>query len=838
MFAQHKFPRFALVLILLISLCAGLVGIQVPVRAAPNFVPSTNIVISQVYGGGGNAGATYTNDFVELFNLSTTDTVSLNGWSIQYATAMGITWQTTPLTNVSLAPGQYYLVQLASGGAVGSTLPIPDVIGTTNMSATVGKVALVNSTTALSGACPVSGSIIDLIGYGGTANCNETANATAPSATNADIRNSNGCIDTDNNASDFTAGTPNPRNTSSPVNICPPPTPTPTFTFTPTETLTPSLTPTITNTPIFSLTPSLTPAPGQIIISEVAWAGTRASPDDEWIELYNTRPFPIDLTGWRLVNSSGSVDILLSSIIPANGFLLFERGSNNTVFNIPVPSNQIYTGALADTNDFLRLRKPDGTIIDTANANSGSWPAGGGSNSASMERYLSGSTASTDNDFGWLTSTSTSSGVDAAGNPIYGTPGNGNVAFTVTATFTPIVTATSTPAGVRSVIINEIAWAGTASGLADDEWIELYNTTNAAINITGWRITASDGTPNITLTGIIPAGGYFLLERGENLTDNTTVSDIPADQIYTGNALSNSGEALTLYDASNKVIDTANGNGGAWPRGSASTYGTMERILGTADSDSAWITNTGVKRNGLNANGGIILGTPKQSNTVGPTPTPTRPATITSTATFPIDPRPIINEILPRPGFDWNQDGEVNVYDEFIEIKNLSPIDITLNGWRLDKGAGSTPFSLPNITLKPNERIVFYSSETNLLLSDGGETIRLLNASSKIYDAYTYTVAKEADKSICRLPDGNVYGGWFDDCLPTPNLSNTREGSVPTSPDGNESVVCNLPDTIPADFFFAECGGYGANIWNPLYWDTLFKMFIQNNTTKWESFIE
>ncbi|HRJ75035.1 MAG TPA: lamin tail domain-containing protein, partial [Anaerolineales bacterium] len=821
------FPRFALVLILLISLCASLFAPKVDgVEAKPNKSGTMQIIINEIAWAGTQANVNA--EWIELYNPNAV-AINLNGWTLRATDG-------TPnitLTGVIPANG-FYLLERTADTTVNDITA--DQIYTGALGNVVENLELRDSGSVL----------IDTANEGGVAwfagNATgffsmERIGIIADSSfswvtNNGIVRNG---VDSGGNSIN---GTPKQINsfvipTSTPTN-----TNTPTITFTPTETLTPSLTPTITNTPIFSLTPSLTPAPGEVIISEVAWAGTRASPDDEWIELYNTRPFPINLNGWRLVNSSGSVDILLSSIIPANGFLLFERGSNNTVSNILVPANQIYTGALADTNDFLRLRKPDGTIIDTANANSGSWPAGGGSNSASMERYLSGSTASTDNDFGWLTSTSTSSGVDAAGNPIYGTPGNGNVTFTVTATFTPIVTATSTPAGVRSVIINEVAWAGTASGFVDDEWIELYNTTNAAINITGWRITASDGTPNITLTSIIPAGGYFLLERGENLTDNTTVSDIPADQIYTGNALSNSGEALTLYDASNKVIDTANGNGGAWPRGSSSTYGTMERILGTADSDSAWITNTGVKRNGLNANGGIILGTPKQSNTVGPTPTPTRPATITSTPTFPIDPRPIINEILPRPGFDWNQDGEVNVYDEFIEIKNLSPIDIKLNGWRLDKGAGSTPFSLPNITLKPNERIVFYSSETNLLLSDGGETIRLLNASSKIYDAYTYTVAKEADKSICRLPDGNVYGGWFDDCLPTPNLSNTREGSVPTSPDGNESVVCNLPDTIPADFFFAECGGYGANIWNPLYWDTLFKMFIQNNTTKWESFIE
>lgn len=89
------------------------------VFAALNFVPmahaiSPNVVISQVYGGGGNTGATYKNDFIELFNRGSTP-VSLNGMSVQYASSTGSTWQKTNLSNVTLAPGQYYLVQEAVG---------------------------------------------------------------------------------------------------------------------------------------------------------------------------------------------------------------------------------------------------------------------------------------------------------------------------------------------------------------------------------------------------------------------------------------------------------------------------------------------------------------------------------------------------------------------------------------------------------------------------------------------------------------------------------------------------------------------------------------------------
>src|SRR5262245_41402320 len=110
---------------------------------------SPTIVISQVYGGGGNAGATYRNDFIELFNRGNTS-VNLFGWSVQYASATGTTWQVTSLSG-SLAPGQYYLVQEAIGAGGTTNLPTPDASGSIAMSATAGKVALVNTTTALSG---------------------------------------------------------------------------------------------------------------------------------------------------------------------------------------------------------------------------------------------------------------------------------------------------------------------------------------------------------------------------------------------------------------------------------------------------------------------------------------------------------------------------------------------------------------------------------------------------------------------------------------------------------------------------------------------------------------
>ncbi|HEX2272147.1 MAG TPA: lamin tail domain-containing protein [Pyrinomonadaceae bacterium] len=181
--------------------------------------PADKVVISQIFGGGGNSGAPYRNDFIEIFNAGNTP-VNLAGWSIQYASATASTWSTTPLNPVTLSPGQYYLIQQA-GGNNGAQLPTPDAAGTIAMAAGSGKVALVKSTTALTGACPTDSNIVDVVGYGGNASCfNGSGPAPPASNTNAATRKTNGCTDTRNNSSDFAPATPNARNTIAPLNSC------------------------------------------------------------------------------------------------------------------------------------------------------------------------------------------------------------------------------------------------------------------------------------------------------------------------------------------------------------------------------------------------------------------------------------------------------------------------------------------------------------------------------------------------------------------------------------------------------------------------------------------
>ncbi len=169
------------------------------------------VVISQVYGGGGNAGSIYKNDYIELYNAGATD-VSLSGWSVQYASSAGTTWQSTVLSG-TIAAGRYYLVQEAIGSGGTTNLPTPEAVGTLALSATAGKVALVNNSAALTGACPDVATYVDFVGFGTAATCAEGMHPTPTlSNTTAALRLNGGATDSNDNAADFVVGAPNPRN--------------------------------------------------------------------------------------------------------------------------------------------------------------------------------------------------------------------------------------------------------------------------------------------------------------------------------------------------------------------------------------------------------------------------------------------------------------------------------------------------------------------------------------------------------------------------------------------------------------------------------------------------
>jgi hypothetical protein len=338
---------------------------------------STGLVISQVYGGGGNTGATWRNDYIEIHNRGNV-AVDVTGWSVQYASAAGTTWLVTALSG-SVAPGGYYLVQQAAGAGGTVDLPTPDATGSTAMSATSAKVALVSDATALSGTCPAGGSIVDLVGYG-SPSCSEGSATGALNNTTAALRNADGCEETDDNAADFTNGAPTPRNSSTAARSCHytvavtvDPVDGGTVTFSPDQatylhgtsvelTATPALgrhfvtwsgdaTGTANPTSITLLADAsvtahfeANPPAGAVVISQVYGGGGNIGSTyrNDFIELFNRGPSTVDVTGWSVQYSAADASAwttttLLGTLPPGRHFLIQEAQGAGGTQDLPTP---------------------------------------------------------------------------------------------------------------------------------------------------------------------------------------------------------------------------------------------------------------------------------------------------------------------------------------------------------------------------------------------------------------------------------------------------------------------------------------------------------------------
>lgn len=310
------------------------------------------------------------------------------------------------------------------------------------------------------------------------------------------------------------------------------------------------------------------------------------------------------------------------------------------------------------------------------------------------------------------------------------------------------------------VVINEIAWMGTSIS-ANDEWLELFNSSDQEIDITNWILKADDGTPQITLSGKISAQGYFLLER----TDDQSVLQITADQIYNG-GLGNTGENLKLINSENILIDQVDCAVDGWLAGDNITKQTIER------------TTSGLWQSSQNPEG-----TPKSANSNGaPTPTPTpAPTPVPSATPEPVAPE---NEIIssssptptPAPSFQYSENIFINEFlpyplkdeKEWVELYNSARETINLAGWQIDDEENSTsPLTIPSDTeIKPGEFLVI--TMTKSMFNNDGDKIRLLWPDDQIIHSVSYQNAKK-EQTCARFETQ-----WFWTNQPTPGQANKK----------------------------------------------------------------
>ncbi len=470
------------------------------------------------------------------------------------------------------------------------------------------------------------------------------------------------------------------------------------------------------------------------------WNGDGAADqEDEYVELHNGNDFTVDLSGWRLddvddgagqprwlFGPDGSPPYVLpaGATIPARGFLLLFRSETGIALN--------------NDGDQVRLLRPDGVVAEATGYD------------ASRNDEAHSKTADGGGD--WTTAYPPSPG--ASNQPAPPTP-------------TPTATPTATPGvypsgiGLNEYMPNpEADWNGDGIlGDENDEYVELYNANDVAVDLSGWQVDDADGgSPPYTLPAgsTVAAQGFLTLWRRES-----------------GVALNNSGgDSVRLLRSDGAVVEshayTAAPADGAYSK--------------TVDGGGDWTT--------------AYPPSPGASNQPAP-PTPT--PTLTPTATPGVYPEGVnLNEYMPDPATDWNGSGMADQDDEYIELYNANEVAVDLSGWRLDDvddgfryGAGATstdsaaPAGSPAYPLPPGTTIpgrgflLVFRSQSGIALNNDGDWVRLLRPDGAVVEAVAYSSSRD-DQAASKVVDGG--SEWTRSYPPSPGSSNTPGGTPTPTP--------------------------------------------------------
>lgn len=538
-----------------------------------------------------------------------------------------------------------------------------------------------------------------------------------------------------------------------------------------------------------------------VTINEIAWMGTINSSNDEWLDLSNQTENDIDLSGWKLNADDGTPSIELSGVIPAHGYFLLERTDDDTLPNLT--ADQIYSGSLGNTGEWLKLINKDENIIDELNATNG-WPGGDNTTKQTLVRQ--------DNDR-WSTSDY------PGGNPKNTKDAKNNNPATELKKINPEEVVVG--AKRDDILITEI-YPNPPGPDSDTEFIELKNAAKADLDLTGWKLT-NGAKQNFILPSLTMSPGSIVVFYRQQ----------------TKLALNNRKDTITLYSPSNRIINQVSYSHNAretesyqfdsadyrWadptPKTIATTtastpphavaYGPTEAVINEIimfdGSDSTdlqnrpialdWQFGDGQSRSGelvrhqyQTAGKYQVVLTAKTNDqqtssttlTINITDPNSFAATTTATSTteeikqndseinLTSTAEIIISEYLPNPlGSDTD--------NEFIELYNDGSMPINLDGWQLDDDiTGSQPFFIHDTVIEPNQYRAFFRTETKIALNNDGDSVRLFSPNGNIVDESDYQRSKEGQSFI-----KNEYGDWESTTTPTPGELNTGGSEIPES---------------------------------------------------------
>ena len=399
---------------------------------------------------------------------------------------------------------------------------------------------------------------------------------------------------------------------------------------------------------------------------------------------------------------------------------------------------------------------------------------------------------------------------------------------------------TPTPTAPSHIVISEFRSRGPNG--AGDEFVELFNPTGASVNVSSWMIrrSYSCGYSSMNLVSIsantilLPGQHYLVASTGSSVPnpDQTFTTDIPDDGgvgLLTNYAVVVDAAGMcetTQYHEGTALAPMVNDIDQSYerkPGGATSCYDTNN------NANDFYVNSPSIPQNKnspIVMCAGVSLYTPTPTPTPSPTRTPTRAPT-------PFPGIVVINEFLPHPHTDWNGDGTANSGDEYIELMNMGTEPVNLLNWKLDDDGGSSPFTLPSLTLLPRQMAVFYQSQTGISLSDGGDSVRLMKPTGLTVDRFNYPVVTVADRTWCRLPDGT--GGWSFICNPTPAKPNipVSLGNPGTAPPVESEPLCVM-DTAPRSIISAECNSPGSDMWG----DAGIREIWLKSRWKWDVFVQ